>query len=413
MSGWRFLFFFRMILVVLLAVVQLFFYTSIRRYLSESRRPSHWKTLLNILFISFNVPTVVPLFWRPDVITLPPWEMNFAVYPFYVWHYSFLFLFLLLAAGKIVQFPVLLAARIRRLALRKKQKEHTNLSTSSFDSQRRHFVRQGLTVLAGASFATSTFGIIRRDRYEVTNIAVPVPHLPEQMKGFTIALASDIHSSVFMTKERMREYADAINSLGTDLIAVTGDFVNSLVEEVYPFAEAFSELKAPNGVFGVLGNHDYFSRDVEVVAREINQCGIRLLRNERIPIVRNGDSFDLLGIDDVGNGLRASTLIDKSLTAAGENTPRILLCHRPYFFPLAANRSIALTLSGHTHGGQIVLVKLGNEVIAPARMVSPYVAGLYSIGQSHMYVSRGIGTVGVPIRLNCPPELTKITLVPS
>src|SRR5205823_5243254 len=123
--------------------------------------------------------------------------------------------------------------------------------------------------------------------------------------GFTIALLSDVHSSVFMTKETMLRYARAANSLGADMIAVVGDFVNSRVDEVYPFAEAFSELKARDGVYGVLGNHDYYSRDVETVARNVNECGIKLLINDRVTLERQHKKLYLLGADDVGSGARA------------------------------------------------------------------------------------------------------------
>jgi len=195
------------------------------------------------------------------------------------------------------------------------------------------------------------------------------------------------------------------------MITVVGDFVNSQPSEVYPFAEAFSELKARYGVYGVLGNHDYYSRDVDTVARNVNECGIKLLVNDRVALEKDNKKLYLLGADDVGNSERAGQSFDRMLKGIDESIPKILLCHRPYFFDQSARRGIALTLSGHTHGGQIVFARIGNDIISLARLASPYVAGLYSIESSRMYVSRGVGTVGVPVRLNCPPEITKITLV--
>jgi predicted MPP superfamily phosphohydrolase len=232
------------------------------------------------------------------------------------------------------------------------------------------------------------------------------------LHGFTIALLSDIHSSVFMPRDEMERYAAIVNSLNADLIVVPGDFVNSQVNEVYPFAEAFQVLRAPHGVYGVLGNHDFYA-GVEPVAREVDACGIRLLRNDKITISKDGGTFYLIGVDDVGRRNTAPILIDEAIGDAPLAVPRILLCHRPYYLKDAADKKIDLVLSGHTHGGQVVFGQFGDVVIAPARIASKYVAGKYQEGNTHMYVTSGIGTVGLPVRLNCPPEITMITLLRS
>ena len=182
------------------------------------------------------------------------------------------------------------------------------------------------------------------------------------------------------------------------------------IEEVYPFAEAFEGLKAPYGVYGVLGNHDFYTRDVNTVVKEVNGCGIKLLRNENVTIQKNGSYFHLVGVDDIGTHDQADMAMTYALRGINDQVPKILMCHRPYFFDVAESKGIALTLSGHTHGGQIVFFKMGSTIIAPARIASPYVSGLYTINESNMYVNRGLGTVGIPVRLNCPPEITKITL---
>ena len=268
-----------------------------------------------------------------------------------------------------------------------------------------------MTVVAGAAFVGSAIGALGKDNYAFSNIPIPIANLPDEFDGFTIAFISDIHSSVFMTRETMKGYASVINAMRPDCVIIAGDFVNSMAEEVYPFAEAFSDLQAPFGVYGVLGNHDYYTRNVDLVAREVAAGGIRLLVNEHVDLRKGNAKIHLLGVDDVGNRRRAAQLFDQAARGTFEGTPKILMCHRPYYFEEAADRSIDLSLTGHTHGGQIVLARIGNEVIAPARMASPYVAGLYSIGSSRMYVSRGIGTVGIPVRINCPPEITRIRLI--
>ncbi|MEO8168702.1 MAG: metallophosphoesterase, partial [bacterium] len=203
------------------------------------------------------------------------------------------------------------------------------------------------------------------------------------------------------------------NSLQCDLILVTGDFVNNQTAEVYPFAESFSNLRAPHGVFGVMGNHDYFAQQPEIVAKEVDACGIKLLVNDKTIIQKNGGSLYLIGVDDVGNPKRAAAAIDIAIGSAPLDIPRLMMIHRPYFLEQVAERNIDLVLSGHTHGGQVVLGRFGDTTIAPAALASPYVWGKYKIGGTQMYVNRGIGTVGLPIRINCAPEITRITLIPE
>ena len=266
-------------------------------------------------------------------------------------------------------------------------------------------------VLTAVSFAGTAYGLIHeKTSQDLTSATFEIPNLHEALDGFTIGLISDIHSSIFMTKREMDAYVQLLNSLHTDLIVIPGDFVNSLTEEVYPFAEAFSNLKAPHGIFGVMGNHDFFAPRPDIVAREVDGCGVRMLRNDRAIIERNGGTFLLIGIDDTGRAMSAAEKMDTALGSFSHDIPRVLLCHRPYYLQQAADRNIDLVLSGHTHGGQIVLGQIGDIRIAPASLASKYVWGRYKIANTHMYISRGIGTVGLPIRINCPPEITSIVL---
>ena len=205
------------------------------------------------------------------------------------------------------------------------------------------------------------------------------------------------------------DYVAALNNLKTDIIFVPGDFVNSQTDEVYPFVEAFSSLRAPYGVYGCLGNHDYYA-DVDVVAKEVDGCGIKLLRNDAVKILKGNSFINLVGVDDIPINGKPDPYLERALSSVQNSNPRILLCHKPYYLETFASRNIDLTLSGHTHGGQIVFAKVGNLIVCPAALFSKYVWGLYEFGNSQMYVTRGIGTVGVPFRINCPPEITKITL---
>ena len=184
---------------------------------------------------------------------------------------------------------------------------------------------------------------------------------------------------------------------------------------------AFRDLKAKYGVYGSLGNHDFF-QDAEYVSKAIlNESPVQLLRNDHRAININGKKLYMMGVDDTrGSGSDMNTVLNyytgletkiKQNEAEFNSSPKILLCHKPYGFDALATKEIDLVLSGHTHGGQVVPVKFGNFNMSFAATVSKYIEGIYKIGKSNMYVSRGIGSVGLPIRINCPPEITKITLV--
>jgi uncharacterized protein len=404
----------RIIATLLLIATQWFFYRHFRSYATEHANRPWILGTITAIFILATAPLVTIFITTPFLRTAPGWVITFFVVPFYIWHFSFLILFIVLMAGKGIQFLARQTMKLRTVIVSTTKSQEPGVPSPDplpIDSRRRLFVRQGITILAGATLTGSAYGAIRRNDYEQTETSVPVKGLPPEFVGYRIALVTDIHSSVFMDKAEMDRYVSAINQTRADCIIVGGDFVNSSVEEVYPFAEAFSQLKAPDGVFGVLGNHDYYTRNIDTVVKEVNQAGIRLLVNERVILHRGKEYVYLLGSDDIGTPPVASRVFDSLIAGTEPGIPRILVCHRPYFFPQAARRAINLTLSGHTHGGQVVFMRLGNDVLAPARVVSPYVEGLYTIGSSRMYVSRGIGTVGVPIRINCPPEVTLLTLV--
>jgi predicted MPP superfamily phosphohydrolase len=396
--------------LALLLAIQYYLYRKVTLRLRMNEHPG-WRLVgAQATFVWFGLALAVVTFVRLPLSDAPRWLMLFGVYPMYAWHSSLAIVFLVLMVGKLLKFPFL-SFRWMARRWRSATSEITRSSNASFSSGRRIFLQRGTVALAGTIMAGTAYGMCRRHPAQISNITVPISNLPEAFNGFSIALISDIHSSPFMLKDQMLEYARGVNALHADMIAVTGDFVNSSLDEVYPFAEAFSELRATGGIYGVLGNHDFYTRRVEQVARVVNDCGIQLLRNDRVRLDRNGAVLHILGVDDVGHPARARELLDGVVAGLPSNAATVLLCHRPYFFEDAAARNISLTLSGHTHGGQIVLGRLGDRYFAPARMASPYVAGHYSIGSSNMYVSRGVGTVGVPVRINCPPEITKITLV--
>jgi predicted MPP superfamily phosphohydrolase len=235
-----------------------------------------------------------------------------------------------------------------------------------------------------------------------------------------------MHSGPFMEYEQMCVYTNVINDLYPDIILIPGDLTNTLASEIFPFIDAFKNLKSKYGVYVTLGNHDYFS-DPNFIANKIGTLTpFNMMRNESQILKINGKELLILGIEDTrSSGAKFSEAIlnylEQTVSQAKKSVleskldynelPKIMMYHKPYLFPEMLDKNIDLILSGHTHGGQIVLANFGKLNISIAAMVSPYISGLYKEKNSQMYISDGIGTVALPIRLNCPPEITVLTLV--
>ncbi len=407
---------FRIVIPLILVGIQVILFRKASRWIAEHYPNSRSIRNLNIvLFGVFTLALVAVSIIRPRLWDMPSWFIYGAAYPFFIWHGATFFMGLVLLILWIVRLPFTIGIFISRWippARKRMEALQSEDTFQRFDESRRTFLRTGMYGLTGVSFGASSYGVLfGRSECDVTEAEFVIPSLPQELNGFTIGLMSDIHSSIYMTKQDMMGYVHSMNALKTDMILVTGDFVNSMVEEVYPFAEAFSDLSAKHGVYGVLGNHDFFTRNVDMVAKTIDDCGVKLIRNDKVLIEKNGVSFYLLGVDDIGRPERAIEAIGKSLLHTKDGIPRVLMCHRPYFLRQASEMNIDLVLSGHTHGGQVSLGTFGDTILAPASLASPYVWGKYRINNTHMYVNRGIGTVGLPIRLNCPPEITIVRLL--
>lgn len=288
---------------------------------------------------------------------------------------------------------------------------------------RRAFVHTGVVGLSAMALASCTRGIISRNDVEVTHQTFEIPNLPKAFHGKTVTLISDIHSSPFMSLDDLRRLVDQVNQLKSDIILVPGDFVTSHHSEIPPFVEAMSGLKAPLGVYGCTGNHDYYC-GVDLVSTAISEIDFRLLRNENAKITINGESLHIIGVDDDDASSvlgyvdgKAAPHIEAAYAGMPNDAASILLCHKPYHFEAFAKTNVGLMVSGHTHGGQIVLARFGRAVMSLSSMASHFVEGTYRPEESDsltsLYVSRGIGVVGLPIRVNCPPEITQITLMPK
>jgi len=240
---------------------------------------------------------------------------------------------------------------------------------------------------------------------QVRRVEVRIERWPASRDGFRIVQLSDIHIGPILQREFAASLVAEVNRLAPDLIALTGDLVDGSVRQLAGEVEPLGELSAPHGVYFVTGNHDYYS-GAEAWLERISQLGIRPLRNERVQIGDGDGAFDLAGVDDHrGDWVRGSSEdLTKALRDRDPDRPVVLLAHDPTSFKRACAMQVDLQISGHTHGGQIW------PFLYLVRLAMPQVAGLLRRGQSQLYVSRGTGFWGPPIRLFAPSEITEIVI---
>ncbi len=296
--------------------------------------------------------------------------------------------------------------------------------TQSDDTQRRPRARRvephtggdGLTrrallgVLGGASLAglggwrLAQYALrVEPRQLQVSAVTVAAP-LSAPVR---LAFISDLHVGPHVDIAWVRQVIAAVNAQQVDLVLLGGDYVTGSTAGMPALAEALAGLQSSLGAYAVLGNHDYWT-DADAVVRWLGQAGVTVLVNAGAELATVGGPLHLAGLDDAWQGRP-----DAAQAMAGRcaGVPTVLLQHEPDPAALRADdERLLLQLAGHTHGGQVRLPGIGAPVLPPYGR--RYVAGLYPLGRSQLYVTRGIGVTAPPVRLNCPPELTLITLAP-
>ena len=298
---------------------------------------------------------------------------------------------------------------------------------------RRRFV-QAASALAGAiPFGVGAYGfLIGRHDYRVHQVDLPISGLPQELDGLRIAQLSDIHIGSYMSAAEVRRAVGLANELKPHLSVVTGDFVTGPNDPLESCVSELARLQAPLGVWGCNGNHEIYAKAQERSADLFADHRMKLLRQENAEIGWRGAKFNLIGVDyQLARSFRGRRLImlARTGTLVRRDIPNILLSHNPNSFPRAAELGIELMLTGHTHGGQ-VRVEILDHDFSPAHFMTPYVAGLYkrplgcdsTLGDQEastatsrapaalVYVNRGLGTIGAPVRLGVPPEISLLTL---
>jgi predicted MPP superfamily phosphohydrolase len=282
---------------------------------------------------------------------------------------------------------------------------------------RRRLLEQAAVAVSAVPFVAAAYGLLyERLDVEVTRPRIALARLPKGFQGFRIVQLSDFHISPFLTADEIRRCVTIANGLKADLVALTGDYLADDPAAQGEVVQALAGLRAPYGAFGCLGNHEIYTETEDSITRLFAAVGIRILRQERALIQSHGEVLNVIGVDY--QQLRFSRdhdghLVDRYLQGSEKlvmpDMVNILLCHNPNSFDRAVELGIDLTLAGHSHGGQLTL-SFVNRGLTLVRPETPYVSGWYEKPGGQLYVNRGIGTTGPPIRIGARPEITVLEL---
>ncbi len=271
----------------------------------------------------------------------------------------------------------------------------------------------GRTILALGAAAAGYGFLLEPRRLVVERVTVRLKRLPPEFDGFRIAQLSDIHFGPYMSSSFVREAVEEINMLKPHLAALTGDFVSHPFGKpsgmegaryIEPCAEALRDLRADYGRYAILGNHDHWNHPA-TVRNHLDSVQFPVLLNQAVLLEKDNARLWLAGVDDVMSGRPD---LDKALRRVPAGEPAILLAHEPDFADHAAQHPVDLQLSGHSHGGQVRLPWMGAPILP--LLGRKYPMGLYRVGNMQLYTNRGLGVINPPVRWNCPPEITLVTL---
>lgn len=382
----RFLIF---VAVVLIIIAGVHWYLWVR-FVRETRLPAPWSKVAAaaLALLALGMPLALVLARGPAGSTV--------AWPAFIWMGAMFLLFVGTAGVDLVR---LAAALVRRA------RGDSNVVDPARRTALARLAASTLTVSAGGLTAVAVRAA--RGPIAVRPVDVALARLPARHDGFRLVQLTDVHVGTTIGRDFVADVVRRTNALEPDLIAITGDLVDGTPEQLRDGVEPLAELKARHGVYFVTGNHEYFS-GVDAWLEALPALGVRVLSNERVSIGEGADAFDLAGVDDHSaaryGGLEPEAALAAALAGREPARELVLLAHQPRAFAGAALHGVGLQLSGHTHGGQIW--PFGYLV----HLAQPFVAGLHRRGASQIYVSRGTGYWGPPMRLGAPAEITLLTL---
>ncbi len=274
---------------------------------------------------------------------------------------------------------------------------------------RRQVLRIAGTIAVASPVAVMTYGIlVGRTEFGIREVDMPIAGLHPDLEGLRILQLSDIHRGEFLSARELERVVDMTMGLKPHLAIMTGDLISKRGDPMEECVRQLARVKSDAGMFGCLGNHELYAEAEDAVKSEAARRGIPFLRMENRQLRFGNAVMNIGGVDYQRTSAKKNYLkgAEKLIVPGAMN---VMLSHNPDTFPRAAEQGWDLTLSGHTHGGQVT-VEIVEQTVNIARFFTPYVAGAYHLGNASCYVTRGIGTVGVPARFGVPPEITLLRL---
>jgi predicted MPP superfamily phosphohydrolase len=270
---------------------------------------------------------------------------------------------------------------------------------------RRKFIKGVAAAGALAAAGAGGYGgLVARTDYELTETDIFIRDLTPAFDGFRIAQVSDVHHSSLVGLDEVRRVVELATGARADMIALTGDYTTASRQYIEPCAEALAALAAPHGVWAVLGNHDH-KTDPTLTRAALKRRGINVIDNANTRLARGGDELQLAGIGDYS---WVDTDWGRAFAGVDRRRPTVLLSHQPSVLDRPETEGVSLILSGHTHGGQVSLPLVGTPVAHLNEF--KYVRGRFERGATQLYVTRGTGTIGLPLRFGARPEIAVLRL---
>ncbi|RMF98564.1 MAG: metallophosphoesterase [Candidatus Schekmanbacteria bacterium] len=404
MSG-RFIYFILFLITMFTVIVTVQWYLGKRviKFIYNSKKirkeiKKNLKIFVICLLIYLNIPLLYTFAVNIPSKPFSSFTMAVVVYPYVIWGSSYVFIFVILKFFDLLKF---LGTKIKRNSSKKSEVENT------FSSGRRQFLQiAGKSAILSPLFISSYGVLFERDNFIVKEEKINLGNIPERLKEMKIVQISDIHSGIFMGKKEISKWVNLIYSQKPDILLITGDFVATSKDSVDSCIEGLRFLRSYMPIYCCLGNHDYWGNEIELT-KKLTKEGVKVFRNSSEVIDFKGYNVNLCGVEDMR---MSSPDIENALKGLDTQKLTILLSHNPNFFDDAKKYDIDLTLAGHTHGGQIN-INLPGITISPAQLITKYIRGKYRDDRKFLYVTPGVGTIGFPLRINVPPEISVIKFI--
>ncbi len=403
---------------IIILAVDLYYYRALKN-LIEKLRPRLRKTI-KISYWVYTITTLVFMFFIASYFTSKQVPPKFAR----IYMFGIVFIIIL---SKLIGSTFIILHDLKSIYLFIKRKTlHRN--NKEYSPSRRQFLKKTAIVASLLPFGTLMYGVLKTAfDFKIRNQKLKIPKLPETFRGLKIVQISDIHSGSFLTDKPLKKVVQLINDQKPDIIFFTGDLVNEITEEAIPFIDTLDKIKAPLGVYSILGNHDYGDyfyqsddlkskrRNYELMKMIHKKIGWKLLLNENHIIEKNNERLAILGVENWGSQERFQKYgdINKAKKGCLANDIKLLLSHDPSHWEaqvIKNHKDISVTFSGHTHGMQFG-VEIPGFKWSPSKYLYNQWAGHYKSGGQQIYVNRGIGFIGYPGRVGILPEITVFELV--